>query len=271
MRNLIIPLAGLALTGCASGIDGVWAMYLPYSPEEACVDTLTHNFTGATEIGAEEEEDDGWTSSETDEQSDEMMFVQIETTGSDTAVLVIGAQSWPGTKTGKGLWTFEWIGSEDSSTSESHETGYEYVASTTGTSTETIALALDGGLGSGSWDASTVIDQEWTESDGWSDELSFRTGRIPSSMYLEREADGGGPGGGGKGDKGGKGPGGPTPDDTEPATNERDASDCDSDTCRLLLSTECSMGYNLTMTQTDYDSEEVFDYLRGVGQDYGAN
>lgn len=257
----LLPSA-LLLTGCASGIDGVWAMYLPYSTEDACVETLAHNFTGATEIGESDTgEDTGWTESETDTRTDRMVFVQIESTGKDAAVLVMGNEAWPGVETAKDQWTFSWPGEEETSTTQSHETGYEYTESLVGSSLDEIKLALTGGEGGGNWLSSTTLDQSWSESDGWSEELTFRNGRIPSHLYLEREAQGGGPGGGAEG----------PPPATEPATNERDAADCDSDICRLQVTTQCDMDMAVTLVQTDYEAEEVFEYLTGTGQQYGAN
>lgn len=261
MRTPTLALAVLGLTGCSSGIDGVWTMNIPYTTADACVDSVSHNFTGATEIAEEATDDDGWTTTESDEQSDQLIFLQIESTGKDSAVMVIGPEVWVGTELSKGLWSFSWEGSEDSSLTEAHETGYEYTETVLAQSSDTLQLAFDAGIGGGTWTMSSTSEQAWAEADGWSEELGFRTGRIPSDLWLEREPSGGGPGGGTSG---------PTPPELEPATNERDVADCDSDTCRLQVTSECASEMDVTLQQTDYDAEEVFDYLRNAGRPHGA-
>lgn len=258
MRPTLILLLSVGLAGCSSGIDGVWSMQIPFSTAETCVTTLSHNFTGATEIGAgDTTEDDGWTETESDDRSNQLVFVQIETTGKDQGLLIMGAEAWPGIETSKGQWTFTWEGTQDSSSDATHDSGYEFTAAVNGTSLDEIQLALDGGIGGGTWTASTTFVQAWTESDSWSEELGFRTGRIPSADYLEREATGG-PGG----------TAGPTPT-MEAAINDRDLSDCDAGLCQLSITDQCDLAVDVTLLQTDYSTEDVYEYLDGTGQPFG--
>lgn len=254
MRSVsILPLVLLA-TGCGSSIDGIWTMSITYPTEDTCTDTVTHNFLGATVIAEEEDQTgDGWTESSSETHTDQLVFVQIETTGKDGAVLLIGAEAWPGVKNAKGNYTFSWTGSDEQLQDDSHTSGYGYTYSNIALSEEEIALVLDQGIGSGTWDATSTSEQAWLESDLWSEEVRFQTGAIPADQYLVIMDESG-----------------PKPVE-EAASNGRDAVDCEGDNCSLTVSASCEGSLQVVLTQTDFEDDDAFDYLRASGQGYGAN
>lgn len=248
----LLPL-GLLLAGCNSSVAGVWMLEVAYPVEDTCTESLNHNFTGAYVAGEDEEEDDGWTEESSATHTDQLLFAQIESTGKDTAVLVMGNEAWPGVKNAKGSYTFSWHGQDDVLEDDSHASGYNYTYSNTALSEEQIVMTIDQGYGSGTWEATSTSEQSWRETDLWTEELRFPVGSIPSGSYLVIEE--------GKGPKA-----------TEvPATNTREGVDCDGDNCSLSVSTSCEGSLDLLLTQTDYSDEAVYDYLRNNGQGYGAN
>lgn len=252
---LVLPLA-LASTGCTNTITGIWMMQISYPAADTCVDTISHNFTGATVPSDTTDTADGWTQDDSETRTDELTFVQVETTGKDTAVLIMGSQAWPGTMSDKGHYTFAWSGSDEQLQDSSHDSGYTYTYSSSALSEEQLVLVMDQGLGSGTWESTSTNDQSWLESDTWSKDLPFARGAIPAGDYLVVE--------------GTQGKKGPKPQET-PASNGRDDSDCDADNCTLTVTTTCDDSLDVVLTQTDFSDDDAYSYLGGSGQNYGAH
>lgn len=255
MTRSLLPLISLLATGCGSSVAGIWTMSVPWPAEDTCTDAVTHNFADATVIAGEEEPslDENWTQTESETHTDQLMFLQIETMGSDQAVLIMGNEAWPGVKTAKGNYTFSWAGSDERLQDDSHTSGYQYTYSQSALSEEQLVLILDQGIGSGSWELSSTNEEAWLESDLWSEELRFPDGAIPAGDYLVVTQ--------GKGPKA-----------TEaPASNTRDAVECQGALCSLTVSSSCEGSLEVVLTQTDFDDDSAYQALIGSGQGYGAN
>lgn len=254
MTRSLLLLTPLLATGCSSGISGIWTMSVAWPAEDACTDELSHNFADATPIeGDTDEPADGWTETESETHTDQLMFVQVETMGSDEAVLIVGAQAWPGVKTAKGNYTFSWSGSDERLQDESHSSGYQFTYSQTALSEEQIVLILDQGIGSGTWEVTSSSEQSWLESDLWSKELRFQQGAIPADQYLVVTQ--------------GQGP----KQKEVPAANSRDGVECQGAQCSLSVTSACEGSLEVVLTQTDYSDEDAFQGVIGAGQGYGAN
>ncbi|MCK6505540.1 hypothetical protein L6R53_19445 [Myxococcota bacterium] len=254
MTRTLLPALALICTGCGSGISGIWTMSVAWPTEDTCTDQVTHSFAGATPIASDEEEPtDEWTREESEAHTDQLMFVQVETMGSDQAVLIIGAEAWPGVKTAKGNYTFSWSGSDERLQDESHTTGYQFTYSQSAMSEEQLVLILDQGIGSGTWEVTSTAEEAWLESDLWSEEVRFQTGAIPADQYLVVTE--------------GKGP----KQVETPAVNTRDAVECEGALCSLTVTSACEGSLAVVLTQTDFDDDSAYQALVGSGQGYGAD
>lgn len=250
MRKTILLGAALFSVGCKSGLDeaGIWALYLPADTTIECEDTITHNFSESS-IPEDEIVDEGdWTITEELNISDSMTFVQIEELGDGNALLLMGAEAYPGVETANG-WKFSWEGSEDSSSTEDHSSGYSYNAVVQGSSIITIKFNVDGETAKGTISSSAETLRSWSETDEWDPkELGFDRGQIPSSAYLVQTAPDG---------------------KSEVPTNNRSTNAECGGTCALEVSTVCGGEGTFTAEQLQYDDESVYEYLDAAGQGAG--
>lgn len=248
MRVLLPLSAVFFFSGCLGGPSGVWM--IQYTPtetdEDPCATTGTENF----ENGAFPEEEVGtvegdWVYTETQTYSDVLLFVQIETSASGEAVLLMGTSAYPGTSDG-GVWTFAWDATESETSSAAHADGYLYSESASATLSTSFRIEPKGDTASGSVTSSGSQEVVYTESDEWDpDQNDVYDGQIPSDAYLENE-------------------------DGPPPRNAPDEDDCTGDTCQIAVATECSGSQSFTATRTDYADEDAYDYLMGAGQGGGG-
>ncbi|MFT4975427.1 MAG: hypothetical protein ACI8S6_001314 [Myxococcota bacterium] len=246
MRSMLLGALVLS-TGCKGLSEaGIWALYLPADSTTECTEDIVHNFTDAY-VPEDEVLDEGdWTITEEENTSDALAFAQIEELGDGEALLLIGSEAYPGVETTNG-WKFTWEGSEDSSTTEDHSSGYGFSATTVGTSTIIITLNVDGTTAKGKLASSSSTMRSWTESDTWEvKDLGFDRGQLPAGQFLVKDG----------------------PKDTIAANNRNAEEDCSGD-CSLEVSTACSGEGAFTAVQLDYEDESVYEYLDSSGQGPG--
>lgn len=242
----------LLLTGCSSALDGVWLFYVTVVPDtdDVCSDTITENFVDAYEPAAIEAEEDPWTATETIEGSEWIFTGLITSTGGDTATLMTGDQTYPGTLKEDDTWVFSWTTSTNSSDTLSHTDGYDWSESVDSTATTTFNIGTEGDDGyKGSLDGEGKDIREWTESDTWSEDIAKDigyTGMIPASYYLVRENMQG---------------------DEVPAENTQEDVECVKEgLCRLSVTTTCQRTYTMRSVQTSLEEAEGYDGIDGAGQ-----
>lgn len=239
---LIVP----ALAGCSS-VSGVWMIVIPYQEDATtCTESLTENFVDGYQPEGGTTTTSDWTFTEDYVGSDALMFAQIETTVGGEAVLVIGAEAWPGVKD-QGSWVFTWSDGYQDNQHTEHTSGYHFEQNTSYVETSSISLSIEG-LGGDSGTGLFAQDSEaveaYIESDAWEDEVRNTigsSGQIPSDQWLVYE-DGG---------------------DEFPQDNVYDEADCTAD-CQLTITTTCTGSTTFTAVRTDYKQEDSFDYLRGT-------
>jgi len=230
--------------------DGVWLFHMEAEAEEACTSSVTHSFLHAWE--PDEEDADPWTDSEGLTESESLFLGLVTSTGPDTAVLVIGDETFLGTTGDDGDWAFTWTGTTASSAESSHASGYLYTDASTRTDTRTWDLVLESETrftGEASWGSSST--ESWTESDTWSEELSLEigeTGRIPVGGYLVTTDGAGG---------------------TMAASNHYAVLDCSIGDCTLEATETCSAASGVEGDLTDLDPD-AWAGVRDAGQAAGA-
>jgi len=251
MHRGCLPAVLLAAACAPPAPDGVWLFHLEAAAEDACTTGITHSFLHAWEP-EEDTEPDPWTEGGATSESESLFLGLVTSTGPDTAVLVIGAETFPGTADGDGAWAFAWTGTSASSAESSHASGYLYTEASTRTDTATWDLLLESETrftGEASWDASTVAT--WSESDTWSKELSLEiggTGRIPVGEYLVTTDGAGG---------------------TVAAANTFSVLDCSIGDCTLEVETTCASAAGVEGDLTDLDPD-AWPGVRDAGQAAGA-
>jgi len=245
VRKSIIGL--VLLSGCALPEAGIWALSIPTDSTTECVTEINHNFTDAYQEEDDVVVEDEWTYTDDSTTSDTLIFAQIEELGDGEALLLIGSEAYPGVETDNG-WRFSWKGSEDSTNSEEHSSGYAFFANTIGTATETITLNVSGRTAKGKTSAESSTTRSWTESDEWDPKLTgFGFGRIPAQNYLLIDVDG-------------------TP---QTASNRAQETNCGGADCSLEVVSTCTGEGTFTATQLHYDDPAVYEYLDSSGQDAG--
>ncbi len=242
--SIAIALSVFAL-GCAPE-ETIWLLQVPYNTEPNCQQDITHNFSGAyipdTPPG-------DWTETEQSAQSDALYFVQISRSDADSAVMVLAGEVWPGVSAGDGEWEFAWTGIEDTRASREHDEGYRFTQQTYLETAETITLAIDGDVASGEWSVVTVVDETYTETDEWDEEVGMFSGDIPSASYLAYD----------DGDV-----------DGIPQSNIYDDSDCSDSTCQLRVVDTCVDNRDFEATKTGFDYEDAYDQLEAATQPHGS-
>lgn len=240
-----ISLAFVLLSGCAP-TDQIWLFQVPWLNEPDCQQEISHNFVDAY---IPETPPGDWLETDESDQSDALYFAQFVPEGTDSAVLVIANEVWPGTSTGDGEWEFTWTGVEDTRSSREHDAGYRFTEQAYSETRETITMAIDQDTASGEWAVVTTTDFTWTESDEWDAEVGLPVGDIPSATYLAYDLD-----------------------EAEglPRTNMSDEIECGATTCQLRVVDTCSGSRDYEAILTGYSEEEAYDQLEATTQPHGT-
>jgi hypothetical protein len=243
MSRIAMLLLPLTLTsGClSSSVNGVWLFDVPY-PKEAvdpCTEVSTENFLEAS-FPEEVIDDSEWTFEVTGSGSDTLYFGQIVTTTGGAALLVIGEDTYPGTKE-DGEWLFTWSDSSSTVSSAVHDDFYSFVEEAESLTEIKFRFTPDGATASGKIEATTEDHERSAETDEWSaDAVGLPSGSIRTGSL---EPDGG---------QGG-------------VRNDSDVDECAGDDCELTFTTTCSSVSPFTATRTDHDPD-AYEYLVDAGQ-----
>ncbi len=254
--------AAMDTASTSSGtIDGIYMVEVPIESNDNCTDTIEHNFADAYLPDDNEE----WTNDTSSAQSSSLTFIQIIQIDEENAILIWENDAFPGTGEDED-WTFLWSGEESNSTSESHESGYEFSTSTSATSSVVFAAEFDEGELSGTWESVSRTNTQWTESDTWSKTLLAspqlgETGQIPSALYLVVDMEQLNP-------KTGQ----TMIIEGAAQTNEWDSFDCTAEPCSLKVVAACEGSYEITGVWTGYteDDAKAYEGVGGVGQPPGS-
>jgi len=242
-----VSLGAFTTTGCAHG-DGIWMVYVEVLLDDPCQDEqISHNFTDAyipQDTGGSD-----WTETEEGTISDQMFFAQLIETDATTGVLVLDDLAYPGTRD-KDTWTFSWEGNEDTEHTASYLSQYSYGEIVNQTTNTTFVLTMDGDAGSGTIDVNTNTTRTWQESDSWGEDVGMFMGQIPAANFLvvydeDMQAE-------------------------MPASNSSTDSDCNSGTCEITTSLQCTTSRVFTATLTGYGGDYDYEGLEDAGQHGGA-
>ena len=244
VRNALSVSALLALfSGCTYDGDGVYIVYLSPPGEEVQNTTYVENI-----LDSDPDVDDttttDWIFSESEVQSDEVLFMQIFDDKSGAVIVTIQGEAYIGSVE-KGVITVSWTGSHDTSYSESNasaEYAWTEVDITTTTNTLTLNKNKETNGYSGNWATNEVSHKEWIESDRWDEYAVGTTGQIATYIQLELVGTG---------------------------SNNADQDDCSSDPCSIVKDETTNSTRAFEAVETDLDSDE-FVGVSFSGQSAGA-
>ena len=182
------------LIACAGSkdIDGIWAILIPGAVEADCSESISHNFTDAFVPDDDEDSDQPFVSEQETESSEAMQLIQITRHSKREATLIKGTRAYPGSLGDNGAWKFEWGGNDITTTTQTHQDGYDYTADEDVTTTTTIRLTKNKETVGGTWTGVTHTIAGYTETDAWSSEITEvgDRGQIPSALYLITDVTG---------------------------------------------------------------------------------
>ncbi|HJN73949.1 MAG TPA: hypothetical protein QGF58_08465 [Myxococcota bacterium] len=240
------------LIACAGSkdIDGIWAILIPGAVEADCSESISHNFTDAFVPDDDEDSDQPFVSEQETESSEAMQLIQITRHSKREATLIKGTRAYPGSLGDNGAWKFEWGGNDITTTTQTHQDGYDYTADEDVTTTTTIRLTKNKETVGGTWTGVTHTIAGYTETDAWSSEITEvgDRGQIPSALYLITDVTGA----------------------ERPAENERDFAECSGSDCELDLDITCTSEREYSGWRTGYDDEDAYGHLGAVGQPAGG-
>lgn len=243
MRTFPLLALSLLATGCSmGGPSGIWMIqYTPVvTDEDPCETTGTENFSNVDFPEDITTEKGDWTETVTREVSDMLLFVQIETTASGEAVLLLGNAAYPGTNDG-GTWTFKWDAATANSDVLEHVDGYQYTEASESTDSTVFTIEPKGDTATGLIKSNSDQTQSWSESDEWdADATGVSDGSIPADMLENSEG--------------------------QPGRNTSDRAECDAPNCQIAMATTCQASQDFSAIKTDYDDEDAYDYLMSSGQ-----
>jgi hypothetical protein len=245
--------ATLLLLGACGGPafdpSGVWLFRVDEDPDapETCTDEVFHNLTGASPPAAAAE-DTGWTVESSATWSERVAFGQITAAG-DGFLLLLDGESLPEAGAGDGAQrTFQWTRREASTSDIATAAGYSWAEDLDRSTTTRVILAMpDERIGrneavtlGGFWEQDSLSSASWQESDTWPADITEvgEAGQLPAATYLEVPSD----------DTGGG---------AAPASNGRDAVDCDQTPCVLRVSQSCLLSHTLQAERTALDPSDV--------------
>lgn len=212
--------------------------------EDACTTTGTENFDNGEFPEDDVTTDETWEYTETHVSADLLYFVQIETTLSGEAVLMVGSEAYPGVKKDKS-WAFTWESATSDAATATHQSGYTYAESVGRTSETTFTITPDGDVAVGTVKGTSAASESYTETDEWNpDTTDIMGGQIPASAYLVA-----------------------TTEEGDPPVNRSGQADCSGANCEITVSTTCASEQDFDAVLTDYKEEDAYDYLMRSGQD----
>ena len=252
-------LLALFSTGCAPElIDGVWqfSMQATDQADDACTETVSHNFSFGWVPSSEEDPD--WSETAEESLSDQVFYGLITSTGLDAATLIIGTEAYPGVHESDGSWTFTWVSMTTSADDATHASGYQWDSTLDQTREVTFQLQHDGDVLNGTEINVSASTQNWSESDSWSgdDLLGYLSGngyrgQIPSFNYLVTDDDD------------------PKSTTLVPVYNEADSFDCDDEQCMLNRIINCDESWPIDAVRTTLSTGEDYEGVVGAGQQSG--
>ncbi len=239
MVRFMVP-ASLVLSGCSSAFAGIWWVeQAVVTTGEDCTLTISDNFTEG------QPPDDGtvttdWTFSQTLDASPTGFFIEVLDGRGNQAFVVVNDEVYPATIDG-GTLTATWTDFLDDLSSDSHVSGYTYEANISITTTNTVTLTIDGGVGSGSAAYDEHVDSTWSETDEWdAGTVGFGGGQTPAFLYLEGVG----------------------------VSNDSATEDCTSANCTLEVASDCSLSAAVTAHPV-VAGDEAYEGLEDAGQDPG--
>ena len=162
MRTLLpLCIAPLFLTGCGSGITGVWLLQIQFATDQAttCNETIDHNFTDADPPDEEEEENNN-----TSSRSDSLVFVDIQEGYNGNAVMVVESEIYPGFENDDGSWSFSWMGTQTMHQEESTDS-YDFTSDTDNSSNQVFKVNFESKALAGNLTSITEQVASYTETD----------------------------------------------------------------------------------------------------------
>lgn len=244
-RRTALLASTLALAGCSSGPAGIWLLEIPWQDGGGCQTAITENFTDGYVPGQADDGDADWTYDDEYEGADAISFVQIETYGDGTAVLVVGTEAFPGVQEGDD-WVFAFERETTQADWANHQDGYgwQVTQSTQSEATYTFTLETDE-RASVSVEGDSTDTELWQETDEWDVDQVGVSSQLRFEDYVVYD----------------------DPDFGQEAQyNTSGESDCSGELCELKFTTACSSSGDYVATLTDYENSDYYDYLSGVGQ-----
>lgn len=243
MVRRVSLLAVSSLAGCSHGA-GLWILQFEYPEvkDDACASDVEENFIAAQPKVEPVEEPSDWATDYEYVGSDSLAFARIITTTRTDGALVMGGQTWPGTRDGN-EWKFRWADSGSETSTTSHISGYFYAERETWVTDVVIDFALDGAdRAAGKAQTTSETSRGWQESDTWSEDAADElgtTGAIPASAWLDQEGG-------------------------DPVTNDWEGDECSGDMCELADVQSCAFSVRFKAARTDLDDDEITDDLTGA-------
>ncbi|MFT4974331.1 MAG: hypothetical protein ACI8S6_000213 [Myxococcota bacterium] len=227
----------MLMAGCMS-VSGVWVMTTEFDSDAECTESIEHTFRDADPITGD---DPVIVSSP--ELTASLGFVQILSMDDGGAIMVMGEEAYPGTKTDNG-WRFTWSGETFDETNSLSDD--DFFSDLTDTDERDVKIQFridDRASASGKVTFTSSTDRTWKESDNWGDNVRYDS-QIPATAYLE--------------DSSGRS-----------VSNVYSEDDCDGN-CELSLISTCASDATFTATRIDLSSDEAYEYLSAAGQEPGA-
>jgi hypothetical protein len=254
MKNAQFLVLAMALAGCADNPrEQVWVVtFEAPQGEPDLIQQVTHNFTSGSLPDGTADAD--WVISDTSVTSGSIVtaqFVELDGDEGHDGFLVLADRVYLGVENEDGSWTFGWDNFENTVSTETHESGYQFESAVQGTFTTQITWSVDKKTRVASGTVSSSVDSSltWSESDVFDlidyDTYTYSYGNIPAWMYLV-DADG------------------------IPIFNGGAESDCTADPCTLTYSESQTQDIGFTAVQTDYVDEDVYGALDDAGQPFGS-
>lgn len=238
MRSLSMLMVAGLLSACG-GSSEIWLFTVGEPEDGDGAVTCEENFTLTDCPSESEPEPSPWTYENSRTVSDGAFFGEVMDGPSGQKVLVIDDMVYIGAKSG-GDWVFSWTNEVSSSSSSTHETGYNYTETNTSKQVTTITLDMSGSSAEGTYSSSTETFFEGTESDTWDALEVFSFGQLVNNAPIGLEGQ---------------------------RENSAEEQDCDNGPCKVTVTRKTSFGSSLNGLRVS--SENGYEGLSNVGQDPG--